>query len=52
MGGTGDVRDREPTTVEEALAQFDSEIRRTAPRRVTLDEIVEVIRADREAADR
>jgi hypothetical protein len=52
MTGTNDVRDSEPTPFEAALTRFDAEVRRREGRRVTLDEIVEVIRADRDAANR
>ncbi len=52
MSGPGSVEDREPTPFEESLALLETEVRRRGARRVTLDEIVEVIRADREAADR
>ncbi len=49
MTGTNDVRGSEPTPFEAALTRFDAEVRRREGRRVTLDEIVEVIRADRDA---
>ena len=52
MTGTDDVREGGPTSFEAALSRFDTEVRRRAPRRVTLGEIVEVIRADRDAVDR
>ena len=52
MTGMNDVRDREPTPFEAALTRFDTEVRRREGRRVTLDEIVEVIRADRDATNR
>ena len=52
MSGPTDLQDREPTSFEEALDRFDAEVRRGEPRRVTLEEIVEVIREDRDAADR
>ena len=52
MSETNDVRGREPTSFEAALTRFDAEVRRRGRRRVTLDEIVEVIRADRDATDR
>ena len=52
MTETHDVRDREPTSFEAALVRIDADVRRRVRRRVTLDEIVEVIRADRDATDR
>ena len=52
MTGADDVREGEPTSFEAALSRFDTEVRRREPRRVTLEEIVEVIRADRDAVDR
>jgi hypothetical protein len=52
MAGPSDVKDREPSAFEAALARFEGEVGRRERRRVSLDEIVELIRADREAADR
>ena len=53
MAGPSDVRGRRALRIfEAALARFDSEVGRRERRRVSLDEIVEPIRADREAADR
>ncbi len=52
MGGPSDVKGCEPSAFEAALARFDTEVGTREPRRVSLDEIVELIRADREAADR
>ncbi len=52
MAGPSDVRGREPSAFEAALERFDTEVGRSERRRVSLDEIVELIRADREAADR
>jgi hypothetical protein len=52
MSETSDLDDRRPISVDDALARLESSISHREPRRVTLDEIVEVIRADREASDR
>ena len=52
MSDTRDFDDREPTSVDDALSWLESSSSRRPPRRVTLDEIVEVIRSDREASDR
>lgn len=50
MSGLSDVRTRERSTFEDALARFDIEVGRCQPRQVSLDEIVSVVRADRSAA--
>ncbi len=52
MSGPSDVKDREPSAFEDALLRFETEVGERESRRASLDEIVELIRADREAADR